>query len=79
METEWGIYHNDLHPGNIMARIPKKNGTLDYSNIEWCIIDWGRATLQREGCWKTNKCFHSDGHAYGHLKLQDTMAILPKS
>lgn len=39
METEWGIYHNDLHLGNIMAR-KQSNGTY-----QWFIIDWGRSTL----------------------------------
>ena len=60
MEKEWGIYHNDLHPGNIMAR-----PTKDKKNIEWCIIDWGRATVQRDGCWQKNMCFTSSGLAYG--------------
>lgn len=73
MEKEWGIYHNDLHPGNIMAR--KHRETQD---IEWCIIDWGRATVQREGCWKKNNVFTNKGPAYGHLRL-GTYPLTPTS
>lgn len=79
MEQEWGIYHNDLHPGNIMARVPSKDGVRDYASVEWCIIDWGRATLQREGCFTTNACFHRTGPAYGHLKLHPSMPMKPNS
>ena len=64
MECEWGLYHNDLHPGNIMAR----KTTHSSNSVEWCIIDWGRATVQRDGVHKSNKCFTPTGPAYGHLK-----------
>jgi hypothetical protein len=74
MEHEWGLHHNDMHPGNIMARIVKQTNV-----IEWCIIDWGRATLTREGCAIHNQCFHSDGPAFGHLKLHKGMPLHPKS
>ena len=66
MEQEWGIHHNDLHLGNIVAR-KQKDGTY-----QWTIIDWGRATIQREGCQTMNHIFKTVcGAAYGQLKMAD--------
>lgn len=72
MENEWGIRHNDLHLGNIVAR-KKKDGTL-----KWCIIDWGRSTIHREGCSRHNNIFNPDGSAYGQFK-QTKFPLLPTS
>lgn len=46
MDKEWGIHHNDLHLGNIMAR----KDPSQPQGYRWGLIDWGRCTIQRNGC-----------------------------
>jgi hypothetical protein len=74
METEWGLHHNDLHLGNIVA-VKSKNHN---SSLEWRIIDWGRSTCSRDGCHSYNSIYMKQGLAYGQHKTTE-MPLEPVS